>query len=241
MNLIIIHGLNNNLECFDPLKERFEKTGFKCSLIILPGHGDLREEAYDLTTALKVFDERMKKLIQEPYVVIAFSQGALYFQIWLQRNDHPAPLAQVLLAPALFINWHSKIEWVINLLPSAFYIRSRTPKILRRYMGLYLGEYKTLLEGVRLYQSFKAGMRVPTLILIDPLDELVDAKILKNELEDRCRDKLKIILVNKPRLEGKTMGQHHVLFHPDWFIPKQWEEMTSEIESFLKSFAHSKL
>lgn len=233
--LVIIHGLNNNLSGFDPMKLHYENLGFECETIVLPGHGEDRTEARDFKTAFRYFDQRMKAAVVEPYVVIAFSQGALYFQLWLEKNQGPKPLAQVLLAPALFIHRYKMIEKVLKFLPSFLPIPSGSPRKIRRYPALLVREYRTLLEGIKTYQSLKVPFRVPTYVVIDPKDELVAAEILKKEALATQSSELTVDFEERGYLKNH-IGHHHILFHPEYFEKEQWVQFSGRIATFLKKY-----
>ncbi len=233
--LILIHGLNNHLSAFDPLKLYYEKLGYKCETFALPGHGEDRSEAKDFKTAFRYFDQRMKEVVQEPYVVIAFSQGALYLQLWLEKNQSPKPLAQVLLAPALFIHRYKLVQKVLRFLPSFLPIPSGSPKKIRRYPALYVKEYRTLLEGIKTYQSLKTPFRVPTYLVIDPKDELVAAEVLKKEVLAAKSFELVVDFEERSYLKN-NIGHHHILFHPEYFEKDQWLKFATKINDFLKKY-----
>lgn len=223
--IIFFHGLNNNQECFGPLITHFKNLGFETELVVLPGHGRDRREARNLKSALTAFEQSMKRLKDSPYYAIAFSHGALYLQLWLEKNHPHRPLKQVLLAPALYIHRQKIIEKLLRVIPSFIVIKSLAPKKFRRYEILTAGEYNTLVQGILTYQKVKKSFKIPTMVMIDPKDELVHAHKLKQELKDVDfieRDYLKM-----------GMGGHHILFHPDYFEKAQWDEFTRKIETFL--------
>lgn len=235
--IIIIHGLNNNLECFYPLRDKLRSLGYEVDLLCLPGHGkDNREEVRNFETALDHFDQSIKQLIQGPYVVIAFSQGALYLQLWLERNHRPPPLAQVLLGPALFIRHFGKLDLIMSKLPAFLFIQSQMPRKLRRYFYLHVWEYRTLFNKAKKFQELRTPMKAPTLILVDPKDELVDAQKLKLELDNR-ESQAHVEFYERKYLKGRRPGKYHIMFHPEYFTPEDWEKYISKIDVFIKKFS----
>jgi hypothetical protein len=225
--IVFIHGLNNNQVAFDPLIQHFKQLGYETELIILPGHGEDRLEAKTFKEALLCFDQSMKKLIDVPYYAIAFSHGALYLQLWLEKNQKHRPLKQVLLAPALFIRRQKLIEGLIKILPDFFVIKSLSPRAFRRFEIMNAWEYNILIQGMLTYQKIKSVFKIPTLILIDPKDELVDATRLKEELGD-------VIFFERHYLK-KGIGRHHIMFHPDYFHDEDWDRFTRKMEFFFKN------
>lgn len=231
--IILIHGLNNNMDCFYPLRDKLRSVGYEVDMLCLPGHGEDRQEAREYEKAQEHFDQGLKKLINGPYVVIAFSQGALYFQLWLEKNDDQLPLAQVLLAPALFIRHFTILDMIMARLPHYTFIPSQMPRKLRRYSYLNIWEYRTLFNKAREYQKINTPMKVPTLILIGSKDELVDAQKLKHELNKR-NSGARIEFHERDYLRGKRPGKYHIIFHPEYFSLEDWEKFIEKINNYFK-------
>lgn len=227
--LILIHGLNNNLEAFHPLKNALESLGFECQQIILPGHGENRDETKDTALAMKLFDERMRAAIQGPYGVIAFSQGALYLQLWMENTKAPLPQAQILLAPALYIRNFSYLRIIMRSLPNSFFIFSQMPKLLRRYNYLHIWEYRNLFQKAHSFSEMNQSFKVKTQILVDEKDELVDAKKLKKKFPQEVQ------LIERPYLRGRKPGKYHILFHPEFFTPDGWDGFVKSIKEFFSA------
>ncbi len=233
VKIIIIHGLNNNQEGFIPLSKALNLMGYETEIISLPGHGTNRHECRDAGEAMKTFDLRMKKVIKDPYSVIAFSQGALYLQLWLETNPSPLPKAQILLSPALFIRRFNLLSKLMSALPWFMFIISQTPKNLRRYNYLFIWEYRNLFQKAKQYETSNKPMKIPSLILIDPKDEVVDAQRLKEELA-RMNSVVHFEYLERPYLKGRRPGKHHILFNPEYFTAKDWKSLIERIDDFLK-------
>lgn len=232
--ILIIHGLNNNMEAFVPLKCKLEAIGYETSLLCLPGHGYNREETRDFENAMEIFNQKMGEYTT-PYYVIAFSQGALYLQLWLKKNPSRLPKAQLLLAPALFIRHFSKLNCLLAGLPSFAFIMSQMPKKLRRYNYLYIWEYRTLFNKAKRFQKDISHFKIPTLILVDPKDELVDSQKLKSKL-NQIHSGAEVVFLRRDYLKGKRPGKYHILFHPNYFSPEDWEYFVNKIDLFFKRY-----
>jgi hypothetical protein len=227
-NLILIHGMNNSLKAMGPLQRELELMGFNTHLLELPGHGEDRRENYDVESAMKHFDQRLRTVSQTPYGVVAFSQGALYLQGWISQYPHLAPRAQVLLAPALFLRHEGAVR-LLATLPMSFRVMSFTPLNLRRFHFLYAWEYRTIKKMVDKFQG-EPKLLDNTLILIDHKDELIDDKKLKENFTE------KVIVIKRPYLRGRWPGKYHVLFHPDYFTPEDWRKILNQIQNFFSRF-----
>lgn len=189
-----------------------------------------RREAATFEEALGVFDACLHRKGSGPYAVFAFSLGALYFQHWLTLGKN-LPTGQVLLAPALYIHRFALARWVFSLLPSKLMLKSFSPAHIRRFEQLGVSDYRLLMEGLSLYHRKDPGFPVPTLMMIDPKDELVSAKDLEKKLG--TKPNLRFKLFPRPRLKP-GLGVHHILFHPAYHEEEDWLRLTQEISEFLE-------
>lgn len=230
LKVVIFHGLNNNPQGFEPLRNHFMNLGYETEMIILPCHGEKRSEARDDVEALECFSASMKKLEGQKYYAIAFSHGALYLQLWMEKNVGTPPLKQVLLAPALYIRKQEFISKILPFIPSGLRIMSLQPKKFRRYNMLSAREYNILVQGILSWQKLDAKFKVPTKVIIDPEDELVHAHVLKSEVE-KLNPGFEVELWKRPGLK-QGLGAHHIVFHPDYFSEREWKEITGKIQGF---------
>lgn len=228
--LIIIHGMNNGKDSFTPLINTFLSFGWDTHFLTLPCHGEDRFEAIDFKQSLTCFNRSMSELAQGEYAVIAFSQGGLYLQHWLENHPENLPQAQVLLAPALAIHRFRLAKVFFNIVPSFIFIKSLSPANLRRHQILYIRDYRILLSGVSLWHKIRGKMKVPTLLLIDPKDELVDGKAIEKSFGPQ--DELSFEYWPRDYLK-KGLGRHHILFHPFYFSESDWHNFITRIHTFL--------
>lgn len=229
LKLLLIPGLNNDPAAFHPMRDELEKLGFRVELINIPCHGEDRYEASTLQQAITCFEKTLAPHMNGEYVVVAFSQGALYFQLWLEQKKYHPPLAQVLLAPALKIQRQSLAMAVFASLPPFFHIKSFAPKKFRRYQTLRVNEYRLLMEGMRAFSKIEKPFPCRSMVIIDPKDELVDVP----DLELRSKTIL-FRLWERPYLK-KGLGQHHILFHPEYFNELDWKNFLSVIAENLRN------
>jgi hypothetical protein len=122
---------------------------------------------------------------------------------------------------------------MMSKLPSFAFILSPMPVRLRRYSYLNIWEYRTLFNKAKVFQKITTPMKVPTMILVDPNDELVEAQKIKSELDKR-NSGAQVEFYERAYLKGRRPGKYHILFHPDYFKPDDWERFTSKIVGFLK-------
>lgn len=228
--IILIHGLNNRPEAFWPMRDSLNALGYETHLVRLPGHGDDRNETKTWEKASEVFDQSLKELTNSPYAVIAFSQGALYLQLWLKTTQAPKPVCQILLSPALFVRNFDKLKILVRMLPAKLIIPSPMPKAFKRFPYLFISEYRHLFEGVKKFSETPFEFVIPTMVIVDPHDELVDAKKLKKEFGDH------VTYLERPYLKFKQPGKYHIIFHPDYFETEGWERFIQKVSVFIRSF-----
>lgn len=227
--LIILHGLNNNSTTWDEFEDAMKTRGFTRTVrITLPGHGELRDEGKTFEEALRKFDEKILPHVQEPYVVVAYSLGALFFENWLVGRTENLPLKQVLLAPCLYLRRQKLVRQIMNSLHPKLPIPSIAPRDIMLYKTLFVWEYRNLLGGLERIQKNLQMINVPGLVIIDPKDELIDAAKLKSEW--KAGD---VFYLKRPAQKWGP-SNHHILFHSKYFTPDEWDLYLSKIETFLK-------
>lgn len=228
--LIILHGLNNNSSTWDEFENVMKERGFRNTVrITLPGHGDVRDEGRTFEEALLNFDRKIRPHIEEPYVVVAYSLGALFFENWLIGRSDNLPLKQVLLAPALYLRKEKWIRKIIASLHPKLPIPSIAPRDIMLYKTLFVWEYRNLLGGMERFQKASGAIKLPSFVMLDPKDELIDAGRLKKEWKAG-----EVYFLGRPRQKWGP-SNHHILFHSKYFTEEEWETYIEKIVSFLKS------
>lgn len=226
--LIILHGLNNNSSTWNEFEAAMRERGFENIVrITLPRHGEIRDEGRTFEEELKKFDEKMRPHVQEPYVVVAYSLGALFLENWLIGRAEHLPHKQVLLAPCLYLRNESVIRKIMKVLHAELPIPSIAPRDIFLYKFLFVWEYRNLLGGLSRVQPAIASVKVPSLVIIDPKDELIDAEKLKREWKAG-----EVIFLDRPDQKWGP-SNHHILFHSKYFSRAKWDFYLKKIETFL--------
>jgi alpha-beta hydrolase superfamily lysophospholipase len=230
--LIILHGLNNNSSTWDEFESAMKERGFRTVRVTLPGHGEKRDEGQSFEEALKKFDQTLRSHVQEPYMVVAYSLGALFFANWLIGRKENLPQKMIFLAPALYLRKEKWIRKIISSLHPKLPIPSIAPKDIMLYKTLFVWEYRNLLGGIERFQNSKDPVQVPALVMLDPQDELIDAERLKSQWQKKTQGSEVIFLDRLSQKWGPS--NHHILFHSMYITAKEWEYFIGKIEGFLK-------
>lgn len=221
--LIIIHGLNNNSHAFQEMESALQEKGFSTLRITLPGHGEDRSGPLS-------FHSLIKDVVKDPYMVIAFSTGALYFENWLHENAVRPPKAKIYLAPAFYLRHERVLRLLMKLLPSSFAIRSFSPKEIQRYPSLYVHEYQSFFARVKQFKTYSDPYPERTLVIVDEDDELVHAKKLERESKRRGAQ---VWTISRHYLT--TIGTHHILFSSKYWKKKEWDEFIEKVSEFFNA------
>lgn len=234
-SLILLHGLNNPSEVLGPMAKHFETKGFNVHLFNLFGHKkDQPLQHLTLKECLHHIHYQMLNIPKDHEIYfLGFSQGALIFQLYqmMKINQHKIK-SQVLLAPALYIKRQSFMNFLIGALSEKMSIPSRTPREFRQFDKLNVGYYKELMEQLLVFHKhgIKNLENVPTLILSDAKDELIDMGRLHAEMLKNNMDAWKIIYMNRDLKHIKHYGKHHIMFNPNYFTAEDWTSMLNEME-----------
>lgn len=234
-SLIILHGLNNQPEVLLPMSAYFSAKGFKIHLFNLYGHKkDQPLKHLTLKECLHHIHYQMLQIPKEDEVYfLGFSQGALIFQLYqMMKICQHTIKAQVLLAPSLYIKRQGFYNLIGSILPETSSLPSIAPREFRLFDKLNMGYYKQLLEQLRVFHKhgIKHLEKVPTLILSDAKDELVDMGRLHAEMLKNNMDQWKIIYLNRDLKHLKHYGKHHIMFNPNYFSADDWNAMMSEMD-----------
>ncbi len=230
--LIILHGLNNNSTTWNEFDSVMKERGFNTLRLTLPGHGEIRDEGQTFELALKKFDETLSPHVNEPYVVVAYSLGALFFANWLMGRKENLPQRMVFLAPALFLRGENILRLGLDTLHPNLPIPSIAPRDIMLHKALYVWEYRNLFGGLDRFQADKNPVTIPNFVMLDPKDELVDAQKLKAEWNVRSPES-EVVFLERPHQKWGP-SNHHILFHSKYFTKEEWDFFIGKIEHFLK-------
>ncbi len=227
LKLILIAGLNNNDAALAHLGIELRRMGHDVYLLNLPGQGNDRSETETFERATQAFDQSIRDLATGEYGIVAFSTGALYYNLWLKDHAFLKPQFQVLLSPAFIMRNKALFGTIFRVLPAGFKIRSVAPPKFRRYSWMNISEYRLLQKLQDEFACLPASWlkQTPFKIIIDKRDELVSEK----ELSKRWPDQTKVL----KRSHGTIRpGMYHAIFHPDFWVQDEWDEFVRELLKF---------
>jgi pimeloyl-ACP methyl ester carboxylesterase len=227
-DLVIIHGLNNSKESFYPLKKALTKLGFRVHLFYLPGHRKLNK-GLTLEESISYLEKQFDKLTVPKFYCLGFSQGGLVLELLPERIKRKIK-KQVLLAPALAVRRSSFLVTVTKLLPAQMPFLSLAPSKLSKFSWLSVAYFDLLFQQLAQLSKIKKST-IPTLILVDLKDELIDVAALQ-EMVKQNKHFWQLELIERATLPFISVGQGHIVFHPKYFAKAEWKKLTQRIADF---------
>ena len=167
-----------------------------------------------------------------PLYFLGYSLGALLGQSQLllhgARFDR-----QVLVAPAIALRWHCYLVKGLFFLGERQRLPSYSPRPYRVHQTMPLRIYQILFDEVRkLADSRFRSLEVPSLIIMDPGDELISYRKIKALRKEYGWPHCSLLTLN-PSLRGRSTYFHHCLLDAGSMGADNWALTTREIDTFL--------
>lgn len=206
-----------------------------CRYVCLPGHGDGESfENVDAEGWAHSFRDQYRMAVagSERNVFVGYSLGGLVMTHALGSGHIPLPERQVLLAPALAFPFWAKFR---TLLPQSgmesVTIPSMAPAEYRVRSGITLGAYRALFQLREELEELPAtAYDIPSLVLCDQHDELVDARGLEAFIAEKALSRWQLhILPSRP---WERLGKKHLIIAPEF----QSEEYQNNIHKHILQF-----
>jgi alpha-beta hydrolase superfamily lysophospholipase len=168
-----------------------------------------------------------------PLYFLGYSLGALLAQSMILLNQSgPAFDKQVLLAPAMAIRSRAYLLRLFFPLSTQIKLPSFTPKAYRANAALPLLIYKILFaEERKLWSARFKGLNIPTLVIIDPKDELISYRKLI-QLTSMFKLTRYQILELKKELKHKKDDYHHLILSEETMSAANWQKVAKAMGHF---------
>lgn len=240
---ITLHGLNLHPQKMLSITKALQEAGGDVLQLALPGyrHRD-RDELLDpylawaghLRASLCVAKARAH-MGGLPTFFVGYSLGAaLYEEILAQKTEDTYRVdAAILFAPALALRFYAYFLKIFFVLGDDFALSSWTPKSYRVKRGISMKSYRGLFRLVnQLHTNASQELNLPTLVFIDPKDEMVSPSGIKDFIETQklSRWKLRTITKHSSKMKRKF---HHLIVNPESLGSATWTIIRQEMIDFL--------
>lgn len=242
---LVVHGLNQRPECMGPVSDLLATQGIGCVGLALAGHGDnylpmpgLGPDAARMASfqrahaGLWLGEARAgyalaRTLSEQDGVLLhlaAYSLGGLVLCDLITREETVRFDRMLLLAPALAIRpWTRMLRLLANR--PELVIRSFTPSVYRANpRGTPMAAYNVLFALADHFAKHAGpALDLPTLVFVDPADELVSAVGLTALIAAKGWRRWRVEPVYKT---PPALGQyHHLLTGPEAVGAATWTRM----------------
>lgn len=255
---LVVHGLNLNPDRMVNIIRTLNSGGIGVLQVSLLGHGgnftpiagmdqaEARMEAFksvsyekwagDLLAACRWVDQ-LSGQVELPLFLVADSYGALLaLELMLTEADVQFD-RMVLFAPALSMRGRNHIIRLLNPFPGWVW-PSFAPEFYRANRGTPQAAYQVIFNTLeRFEKSLGPKINVPTLVFIDPKDELISYKGLRALKEKQKLDQWRFHHITKDKPTATTRI-HHLIITPAAVGQTTWLEMT---KGMLKHLLMSKV
>lgn len=186
--VLTVHGQNLDPAKMDSIGARLNQSGYDIYRVAMTGSRGNYEEA--LTVTREVWLEDLRRAFQEtqrwrankdlPVYCVGFSMGGLML-VAAQVNQAIQCDKFVLLSPALVPNMPS---WLVTMaekiIPANFKFPTAVPVEYRRHDHFLIHPNKIIFDIAKeMAESSLAVANIPTLVMMDPRDELVSYRGLE--------------------------------------------------------------
>ncbi len=238
--IVIAHGLNQRPSSMEPLASFFRAHGYHTLRLTLAGHDTPTNEPFpssvwptQIRSAFQALHSRYPHL---PVLYLGYSMSGLAAIQAIESASDFSPNQMILIAPAISLRTIIESARFVRWLPATtLSVRNLAPQAYRRYPRTPLFWYQNVAEMYLHVQSLTSPARarsIPTLLFVNPRDELVSHEgitswISDNQLSERW--KLSII---RPHTPDPRLAEH-LLIDERSLGTESWQKMQQEILSFL--------
>lgn len=254
---LVVHGLNLRPTAMNDIAWLLQQAGADVLTISLSGHAveldedsrllQFREADFgvwqaDVARGVAMAEERAREL-QRPLYLVGFSLGGLLSADYLSLRaslDGVQVDRMVLFAPAIVLRWSSYALMPFQVFPDIF-LPSVAPELYRANDYAPASAYLSLYDGVRLIRdSAKDGLNVPTLLFMNPRDELVSDNGLRDFINHSGLSRWQYVEVQKSGGAGATLD--HLIIGPHSLGEETWQQVSHQMLEFLRlADAHAEL
>lgn len=237
-----MHGLNVRPSAMLDLVDWLNKKGSDAYLVKLSGHHansvplhEIRADAWQ--TEMINAHRLAKKTASDnnvPLFFLGYSLGGLLGPAMISgREGNYTFDKQLLFAPAIGFRIRSHFVKFSFFLNQDYKLPSFTPKEYRANHKLPIRFYKMMFREERLLKKNKFNhVNIPTLVFIDPADELISHRKLEKLFKKFRLTNFRFIPLDKD-LTGREMKLHHLIINERTMGEKNWKLVTSEMARFL--------
>jgi esterase/lipase len=241
---LVAHGLNNKPSIMLPIIEWLRAQGSDVFMVKFFGHHketapmkEMEKDSWyqEFRMAYCQAKARAREL-NVPIHFLGYSLGALVGQYAITIHEGKISFdKQVLWAPATATRLPSFFFQVLSLLPGKWHLPSFTPIAYRFNKWLPIKAYRYLYQMKKEVRKSNFNyLHIPTLIIVDPKDEVIDLERLKKDKLNYQLDRYRFLELNAEEAITNT-PYHHLMVDERTVGKKNWRNMLSKMAHFFYS------
>jgi esterase/lipase len=239
---LVAHGLNMKPTGMLAITQWLNEQGSDVYLVKLSGHHEDSIHIKDITSTL--WEEEMMHaytIAKEaaiksgvPLFFVGYSLGALLGQaMLLSLKEDKIFDKQILIAPATAIRNRSYALKLFAFIHKKIMLPSFTPSPYRANNFLPFTVFEVLFRNEKkLIEAQYQALNIPTLIFIDPKDELISYKKLVEYLRRFELTNHEIVLLDS-NLKVRQSLYHHLIVSEETMGKENWKMATKRMAGFL--------
>ncbi|MEN7548176.1 alpha/beta fold hydrolase [Rapidithrix thailandica] len=230
--ILLIHGLNNPYITYTDWIRWFLAQGFAVQLVKLPAHRTTSKgyERFNASLLFQAIEQAYLSISVQPVILFGYSLGGL-LGLTLQNTRSIQYDKALLFAPASATRLRGALfNTLLRILPN-IRIRSASLPDYRHHNFVSIKAYRELfkIQNQLLTSQFE-HLNQPTLTFIDPKDELISTKRLRQQIKQYRLSNWEIHYLNSRA--GKS--HHHLIVDKYSLGQENWKKTTMIVENFLK-------
>jgi len=239
---LVVHGLNMKPTGMLAITQWLNEQGSDVYLVKLSGHHEDSIHIKHITSTL--WEEEMlhaysiakEAVIKSgvPLFFVGYSLGALLGQaLILSLKEDNIFDKQILIAPATAVRNRSYTLKVFSYIHKRIMLPSFTPSPYRANNFLPFTAFEVLFRNERkLIEARYETLNIPTLIFIDPKDELISYKKLIDYTRRFELTNYEIVVLDS-NLRVRQSLYHHLIVSEETMGKENWEMVTGRMTAFL--------
>ena len=232
---VLAHGLNQRPEAMTQWAENMGWPAERGTLIRLPGHAageSLRYVTADQWS--ESFSQQYRAAAHEPVVYVGYSLSGLLMTYLLGAGRVPAPVKQILLAPALAFRQWTQLPTFFPLSTDQLLIPSFAPARHKATPGVTISAYKAMFDIRHRLEAFdSATYDIPTLVLCDQRDEMVHPEGLHRFIREKNLSQWYLHVL--PSSRWPRWGKKHLLTAREYQSATYWTDSKTQVKRFLET------
>lgn len=239
---LVAHGLNVQPRAMEPLIHWLAALGSVVYLVQLSGHYEKGLSIQEVTSSTwqqemmegYTIAQQAAQAHKIPLYFLGYSLGALLGQSMIALSKEGNCFnKQILFAPAIAIRTRSYLIKLLFFLEERTTLPSYTPADYRANERLPLSIYQLLFaEEKKLIEAKFQGLNIPTLIIIDPRDELISYKKLQLFIKKFRLTNYKVVVLNDNR-KDRDKSYHHLIINEKTMGAVNWRRTAIAMQQFL--------